>query len=314
MVCPSCGNYVAGAKALCEYCGAVLQYGVTPLSETHQAANGGTVPGASEEMSRHGREAIACLLLGLLSFATLPAIMALAHFEVELPPAVAIVFSMTGISSGVLALVLGRRANQVIRRIEGTIFGVDMALPGMLLGAIGAGISFLYPIPLLLPNRLEPGVSVVSQVRVIHTAAAFYSCIYGHGYPVKLAVLGPLKLGDSDSPERNEQAAALIDEFLAAGTKGGYRFFYVSGPVDSQGKVQSYTLHADPVGWNTGDLHYFTDQSGVVREQSKRPATASSPPVKDGGGGESIDCSKVPRYFFPPTSNPASMGNENSKQ
>jgi hypothetical protein len=254
------------------------------------------------------------LLLGLLSFATLPAILALANFEVKLPLAVVIVFCVTGISSGVLALVLGRRANQVIRRSEGTIFGVDMALPGMLLGAVGAGMVFLYPIPLLLPNRLEGGASAVSQVRTIHGAATFYSCIYGHGYPVKLAVLGPLKLGDSDSPERNDQAAALIDEFLAAGTKVGYRFSYVAGPMDSQGTVLGYTLHADPVGWTTEDLHYFTDQSGVIREQSKRPATASSPPVEDGGGGENIDCSTIPRYFFPPTSNPASMGNENSKQ
>src|SRR5271157_106053 len=297
MVCPSCGKHVAGTGARCSFCGAAVKPGTNPARDSIPPA-GGTAPRASEELSRHGREAIACLLLGIVSFATVPVA---ACFGVEVPRAVMVFFFVTAIPAGVLALILGRRAGQVIRRIGGKIFGVDMALPGMVLGAIRAGSWCLYPVALLLPNRL-PGVGVtpVGSLRTIHTAAAYYSCIYGHGYPVKLAVLGPLKLGDSDSPERNDQAAALIDEFLAAGTKVGYRFSYVAGPVDSQGKVQTYTVHADPVGWSTGDLHYFTDQSGVVREQSKRPATASSPPVKDGGGGERIDCSKIPRYFFPP--------------
>src|SRR5208337_1714344 len=79
MVCPSCGKYVAGAKALCEYCGAVLPYGVTPLSETHQAAGGGITASASGEMKWPRRAATACIILGLFSLVALPVVIALVN-------------------------------------------------------------------------------------------------------------------------------------------------------------------------------------------------------------------------------------------
>ena len=39
-------------------------------------------------------------------------------------------------------------------------------------------------------------------------------------------------------------------------------------------------LHADPVDPKAGDVHYFTDETRVIRMQSKWQANASSPPLK----------------------------------
>jgi hypothetical protein len=261
------------------------------------------MPGASGDRSRQRRDANACLLLGLLSFATLLADIALGFFLDRLPAmhrvpgavmgAVMIAFFLTGMSAGVLALVFGRRANQAIRRIEGRISGDDRASPGMVLGAVGAGfwslcILLFLTVPYMLRFHLPGGVSAVGSLHTINTAAITYACTYGHGYPLKLSNLG------YDPSKRNDQAAGLIDEILAAGAKGGYRFYYVAGPVDSQGKVLTYTVHADPLESRAGEPHYFTDQSGVIRKEAKRQADAGSPIIE---GGWSSDCSKIRKSY-----------------
>lgn len=291
-------------------------------------AGGGGAAGASEEMSRQRRDANACLLFGIISFATLPAVLALVSFMVKalgegrapgaVVGAVIIVFFVTGFSAGVLALVRGRRANQAIRRIEGRIFGDDRATPGMVLGAVGAGIwSLAIILSLIVPNmlrsRLPTGTSPVGALRTINTAAITYSCSYGHGFPLKLSNLGrdPSKKG-----ETSDQAAGLIDDILASGTEMRYRFYYVAGPVDSEGKILTYTVHADPIDSHAGDMHYFTDQSGVIRQQSKRQANVSSPPLDNQGGGSgswrnggSDDCSDTRKiHSSQPQISPPSEG------
>jgi hypothetical protein len=237
-------------------------------------------------MSRQRRDATACLLLGLLSLATLPVVFALVSLRDRLRDgghavlsAVTVVvmagFFVSAVPAGVLAVVLGRRANKAIPRIEGRIFGDNRAKPGMVLGAIGAGFwSLLVVLSLILPkHRFDPGWSPVGSLRTINTAAIMYASQYGHGFPLKLSYLG------YDPIIRNDQAAGLIDEVLASGTKAGYRFYYVAGPVDSKGKILTYTVRADPIDPSGGHLYYFTDQTGVVRKQSKWEANGSSPPV-----------------------------------
>lgn len=293
MVCPSCGKHVAETEALCRLCGAAVQHGAPQPSDAHPMAAAGAAPGASEEISRQRHDANACLLFGILSFATLPAlpaVFALVSFMVKLigedrvpgavVGAVIIVFFVTGFSAGVLALVRGGRANQAIRRIEGRIFGDDRATPGMFLGAVGAGIWSLViilslTVPNMLRSRFPPGSTPVGALRSISTAAITYSSSYGHGFPLRLADLGP----PAHPTLISDKAACLIDDMLASGTKMRYRFYYVAGPVDSQGKILTYTVHADPFDSHAGDMHYFTDQSGVIRQQSKRQANVSSPPL-----------------------------------
>jgi len=286
MVCPSCGKHVAGTEARCNFCGAAVKNDMTPSSNFLPPASGGTSPEASEDRSRQNRDARACLVLGIVSFATLPVAYAFsrffanlpvtfAYFDADLPEDVFAALFATAISAGVLALVLGRRANQAIRLIEGRIFGDDRAKPGMVLGAVGAGIWSLVVIFWLLPRpSLGGGVSAVGCLQTINTGAISYSSKYGHGFPLKLSYLG-----GCISPEEGDQAACIIEPRLASGSFLGYRFYYVAGPVDSQGMVQSYTVHADPIR-SAKDPYYFTDQTGVIRKQLWREANATSPPVE----------------------------------
>ncbi len=272
-----------------------------PLSNAHPPTGRGAERSASDEISRQRRDANACLLLGLLSFATLPGFMGLVFLSSKVTDsllrtvliAMAISLIVAGISAGVIALVFGRRANQAIRRIEGRIFGDDKAGPGMVLGSIGAGLwSLLIVSSLILPkSHFGGGATAVGPLRTINTAAMHYYCLYG-GFPLKLSNLGvdPSKKYD----EANDQAAGLIDQVLASGTQSGYRFYYVAGPVDSHGKVQTYTVHADPLKPGDGVPHYYTDQSGVIRQELKRQADANSPPIAGGEGiGNGIDCRDI---------------------
>lgn len=59
----------------------------------------------------------------------------------------------------------------------------------------------------------------------------------------------------------------------------GYRFAYVPGKVQD-GYVATYTVQADPLKPGvTGRMHFSTDESGVIREEMDKPASAESPPL-----------------------------------
>lgn len=276
---------------------------MTQASNTLPPTESGAAVSPSFEISRQHRDANACLLLGLLSFATLPGFMGLVFLSSTVTDtdsllrtaliAMAISLIVGGISAGVAALVFGRRANQAIRHTEGRIFGDDKAGAGMVLGSIGAGLwSLLIAISIIMPkSHFGGGPSAIGPLRTINTAAMHYYCLYG-GFPLKLSNLGvdPSKKYD----EANDQAAGLIDAVLASGSQSGYRFDYVAGAVDSHGKVQTYIVHADPLKPSDGVPHYYTDQSGVIRQESERQAGANSPPIAGGEGiGNGIDCSEI---------------------
>lgn len=128
-------------------------------------------------------------------------------------------------------------------------------------------------IPNLLRSRMAANeASAVGSMRTINTACVTYSTTYGTGFPALLANLkGP-------GPATAVQAD-LIDSVLATGTKSGYIFTYVAGAVVA-GVIPTYTLNADPVNMGTtGQRHFFTDQSGVIRFDPSVPATVLSTPI-----------------------------------
>lgn len=90
-----------------------------------------------------------------------------------------------------------------------------------------------------------------------------------------MIALGP----PSGSATPGANAAGLIDDVLAAGTKYGYQFTYSAGEKDAEGRVTTYSIQADPLTSSTGTSHYFTDQTGVIRQEETRPANAESPPI-----------------------------------
>ena len=128
-------------------------------------------------------------------------------------------------------------------------------------------------IPNLLRSRMAANeASAVGSMRTINTACVTYSTTYGTGFPAALANLKP-------AAPATAAAADLIDQVLAAGTKSGYTFTYVAGAVVG-GVIPTYTLNGDPINvGTTGQRHFFTDQSGVIRFDPAAVATVASTPI-----------------------------------
>ena len=146
--------------------------------------------------------------------------------------------------------------------------------------AVGIVFSLIYmaiAIPNLLRARMAANeVSAIGSMRTLNTAALTYAEKYNQGYPPGLAALGPAPAnGTADA-----RAANLIDAVLASGQKSGYFFTYSAGERDADGRVKTYAIYAEPVKpGNTGQKYYFTDQTGVIRQEANSPASEQSPPI-----------------------------------
>ena len=130
-------------------------------------------------------------------------------------------------------------------------------------------------IPNLLQSRIAANqASAVGSLRTINTAQITYASTYNTGYSGSLAELAPPVTGNPSSTN-----AGLIDEVLAAGAKSGYAFVY-DGLVASGGRNIRYDLRANPAAvGTTGTNYYFTNESGVIRQDSTTTASATSSPV-----------------------------------
>jgi prepilin-type N-terminal cleavage/methylation domain-containing protein len=130
-------------------------------------------------------------------------------------------------------------------------------------------------IPNLLRSRIAANqASAVGSLRTINTAQITYASTYNTGYSPDLVSLGP---GTGTTPTPSE--AGLIDSVLAGGVKSGYSFVYSPGSVVA-GRIDTYTLNANPTTpGTTGTNYYFTDQSGVIRQNSTGTASATDSPI-----------------------------------
>jgi hypothetical protein len=66
---------------------------------------------------------------------------------------------------------------------------------------------------------------------------------------------------------------------LAIGTKSGYSFTYSPGASDSTGRINTYAFTGVPITSSTGTNYYFTDQSGVIRQNSTTTAGSTDSPI-----------------------------------
>jgi prepilin-type N-terminal cleavage/methylation domain-containing protein len=129
-----------------------------------------------------------------------------------------------------------------------------------------------------IPNLLRAQTaaneaSAVGSLRTLNTACISYSSTFGIGFPSALSSLAPAAAGTST-------AADLIDGVLAAGSKSGYNFVYTAGAADPSGVIPTYGVAANPIASNqTGTRYFFTDQSGVIRQNVGGPADATSTPI-----------------------------------
>jgi prepilin-type N-terminal cleavage/methylation domain-containing protein len=143
-------------------------------------------------------------------------------------------------------------------------------------------------IPNLLRSRIAANqASAVGSLRTLNTAEVTYSTTYNSGYSSTLGDLGP---GSPGSNVPNSTAAGLVDEVLSGmaqygatattSAKSGYQFVYTPSATDTSGKINSYAFTASPVSvGTTGTNFYYTDQSGVIRQNSTAPAGSADSPL-----------------------------------
>src|ERR1700694_2354493 len=115
----------------------------------------------------------------------------------------------------------------------------------------------------------------VANLRTITTASVVYNTTYGVGFSPTLVALG----GNPATPSASQ--AGLIDSILSTGVKSGYIFTYTVLATDVSGNAQAYSVTADPITpGTTGDRHFYTDQSAVIRQNLTTAAGPSDPPIQ----------------------------------
>jgi type IV pilus assembly protein PilA len=131
-------------------------------------------------------------------------------------------------------------------------------------------------IPNLLRSRIAANqASAVGSLRTLNTAEITYSSTYNTGFTATLGYLAP----NGTSPTPASTAAGLIDSVLASGTKSGYSFTYSPGATDTTGRINTYAFTAVPISSSTGTNYYYTDQSGVIRQNSTTTAASTDSPI-----------------------------------
>ena len=116
--------------------------------------------------------------------------------------------------------------------------------------------------------------SAVGSLRTINEAESRYASTYP-GFSPTLVALGPPASGNATA-----SAAGMIDSVLAAGAKSGYSFVYAA-PPDASGHYNTYTVNANPIRVGiTGVNHYYSDQTGVIRQNSTEPGSSSDSPLE----------------------------------
>jgi len=132
-------------------------------------------------------------------------------------------------------------------------------------------------IPNLLRSRIAANqASAVGSLRTLNTAEITYSSTYNVGFSYSMAYLMPPTTAGANP---TSTAAGLIDSVLGSGAKSGYSFTYTPGNSDSTGRINTYTFTAVPITSSTGTNYYFTDQSGVIRQNSTTTAFATDSPI-----------------------------------
>jgi prepilin-type N-terminal cleavage/methylation domain-containing protein len=149
-------------------------------------------------------------------------------------------------------------------------------------------------IPNLLRSRIAANqASAVGSLRTLNTAEVTYATTYNTGYSGTLGDLGPPAVTSGTTSAPVATAAGLVDEVLSGtgGTTGGgptattsaksgYQFTYFPGAPDSSNRINTYYFTAAPINvGTTGTNYYFTDQSGVIRQNSTAVAGSTDSPL-----------------------------------
>ena len=136
-------------------------------------------------------------------------------------------------------------------------------------------------IPSLLRSRMSANeASAIASLRTILTSEIVYSASYTVGFAANLTSLSDGGAPANCTPPAIPAAASacLIDSTLASGTKSGYLFTYAA--TASGGVNSTYALNADPLNTGvSGQRHFYTDDTDVLRVNGTGVASASDPPL-----------------------------------
>ena len=117
--------------------------------------------------------------------------------------------------------------------------------------------------------RIDDQSCAVGSLCTINTAEINYADEYGKGFsPTLVALRAP-----AEGKERSPEAAGFVDDYLTGGRKCNFIFKYKAGARGADGKINTYTLTAQPVMWRKGGKSFFTDQTGKIRwtDQNRPP-------------------------------------------
>lgn len=243
--CPYCAEEIQDEARVCKWCHSDLT--VSPQVQLPQISG----------------KATASLILGILS----PLLWIIAPVPV-------------------LAIIFGHLSRSEIKRGGGRLVGAGRALAGLILGYAGAFALLVFILSLIaIPNLRRSRIaanqaSAVASLRAYNTAQVTYASTYNTGYSATLGCLGKQDARAMPS----SKSAVLVDDVLSGGSatattavKSGYRFTYSPGPTQG-GRIDSYQIWADPLAiGTTGKIHYYTDQTGVIRFEPRDRANRESP-------------------------------------
>ena len=131
-------------------------------------------------------------------------------------------------------------------------------------------------IPNLLRSRIAANqASAVGSLRTLNTAEITYSSTYNVGFTSTMSYLAP----PTGAANPTSTAAGLIDSILALGSNSGNSFTYSAGAADSTGRINTYAFTGVPITSSTGTNYYYSDQSGVIRQNSTTTAGSTDSPI-----------------------------------
>jgi type IV pilus assembly protein PilA len=133
-------------------------------------------------------------------------------------------------------------------------------------------------IPNLLRSRMSANeASAISSMRTIITSEIIYSSTYSVGFSANLSSLSDGGAPGNCNPPAvpSASSACLLDASVASGTKSGYLFTYTT--TGGSGVNDTYKLNSDPVNSVSGQRHFYTDDTDVLRVNVAAVASASDP-------------------------------------
>jgi len=143
-------------------------------------------------------------------------------------------------------------------------------------------------IPDFMRSRVAANqASAVGSLRTLNTAEFNYAATYNKGYSATLGYLGPPPAGAVADITHAGVADKVLSGTAAGGpaamtsSKSGYIFTYSPGPAIN-GQIMTYTINADPISrGTTGANSYYIDQTGVIRQNPRTPASAADSPLAE---------------------------------